>query len=252
MWLCMPQVFFYGVFVLVGQVLNARERFGPMMWAPIANNLVVSRARHLHRGVGHLGRHRRLHHRPGAAAGSGLHPRHRGPGARAGPVPARGRVPLPAALRLRGVGLGHTLRLGFWTLVFIVANQVAFIVVKRLGTAARSRAPSRREAAGSAVYEIGFLVSQVPHGVITVSLATAVIPTLPPWPRRTARPHARRARTHAPAGPGDHRPAGRRAACLGPAAADAIAYGGIRGNADVIGLTVAAFAPAMVRSRCTT
>ena len=24
MWLCMPQVFFYGVFVLVGQVLNAR------------------------------------------------------------------------------------------------------------------------------------------------------------------------------------------------------------------------------------
>ena len=36
------------------------------------------------------------------------------------------------------------------------------------------------------------------------------------------------------------------AACLGPAAADAIAYGGIRGNADVIGLTVAAFAPAML------
>ncbi|RLV48101.1 murein biosynthesis integral membrane protein MurJ, partial [Nocardioides mangrovicus] len=37
---CLPQVFFYGMFVLVGQVLNARHRFGPMMWAPIANNLV--------------------------------------------------------------------------------------------------------------------------------------------------------------------------------------------------------------------
>jgi putative peptidoglycan lipid II flippase len=36
----MPQVFFYGVYVLAGQVLNARDRFGPMMWAPIANNLV--------------------------------------------------------------------------------------------------------------------------------------------------------------------------------------------------------------------
>ena len=37
---CLPQVFFYGMFVLVGQVLNARGRFGPMMWAPIANNVV--------------------------------------------------------------------------------------------------------------------------------------------------------------------------------------------------------------------
>ncbi len=41
MYLCMPQVFFYGAFVLVGQVLNARQKFGPMMWAPIVNNLVA-------------------------------------------------------------------------------------------------------------------------------------------------------------------------------------------------------------------
>ncbi len=39
--LCLPQIFFYGAFVLVGQVLNARRRFGPMMWAPIANNIVA-------------------------------------------------------------------------------------------------------------------------------------------------------------------------------------------------------------------
>ena len=38
---CLPQVFFYGMFVLVGQILNARGRFGPMMWAPIANNVVA-------------------------------------------------------------------------------------------------------------------------------------------------------------------------------------------------------------------
>lgn len=31
---CLPQVFFYGMFVLVGQVLNSRGVFGPMMWAP--------------------------------------------------------------------------------------------------------------------------------------------------------------------------------------------------------------------------
>src|SRR3954452_8745485 len=38
--LCLPQVFFYGMYVLIGQVLNARGRFGPMMWAPIANNVI--------------------------------------------------------------------------------------------------------------------------------------------------------------------------------------------------------------------
>ena len=38
---CLPQVFFYGMYVLIGQVLNARGRFGPMMWAPIANNLLA-------------------------------------------------------------------------------------------------------------------------------------------------------------------------------------------------------------------
>ena len=39
--LCLPQVVFYGLYVLVGQVLNARGRFGPMMFAPIANNVIA-------------------------------------------------------------------------------------------------------------------------------------------------------------------------------------------------------------------
>ena len=39
-YIAMPQIFFYGLFFLIGQVLNARERFGPMMWAPILNNVV--------------------------------------------------------------------------------------------------------------------------------------------------------------------------------------------------------------------
>jgi putative peptidoglycan lipid II flippase len=38
---CLPQIFFYGVYVLIGQMLNARGRFGPMMWAPIVNNVVA-------------------------------------------------------------------------------------------------------------------------------------------------------------------------------------------------------------------
>lgn len=37
---CLPQVFFYGLYTLLGQVLNARGSFGPYMWAPVVNNVV--------------------------------------------------------------------------------------------------------------------------------------------------------------------------------------------------------------------
>ena len=38
---CMPQVFFYGLYTMLGQVLNARGSFGPYMWAPVVNNVVA-------------------------------------------------------------------------------------------------------------------------------------------------------------------------------------------------------------------
>ena len=37
---CIPQLFFYGLYTLLGEVLNAREQFGPFMWAPALNNVV--------------------------------------------------------------------------------------------------------------------------------------------------------------------------------------------------------------------
>ena len=38
---CLPQIFFMGLFALLGQVANAKGKFGPMMWAPVANNIIV-------------------------------------------------------------------------------------------------------------------------------------------------------------------------------------------------------------------
>ncbi|NTV40096.1 MAG: murein biosynthesis protein MurJ, partial [Demequinaceae bacterium] len=38
---CIPQLLFYGLYTLFGQVLNAREQFGWFMWAPVANNVVA-------------------------------------------------------------------------------------------------------------------------------------------------------------------------------------------------------------------
>src|SRR5207253_9101900 len=38
---CLPQIFFYGLYALLAQVLNANGAFGPAMWAPILNNVVA-------------------------------------------------------------------------------------------------------------------------------------------------------------------------------------------------------------------
>ena len=35
-------------------------------------------------------------------------------------------------LDVRGTGLGHTLRLGAWTVGFVIVNQIAYTVVVRL------------------------------------------------------------------------------------------------------------------------
>lgn len=37
---CMPQIFFYGLYTVLGEILNARRMFGPFTWAPILNNVV--------------------------------------------------------------------------------------------------------------------------------------------------------------------------------------------------------------------
>ena len=247
MLLCMPQVFFYGTFVLLGQVLNSRGVFGPMMWAPIANNLVA---------IAMLGTYLAVF---GSSDGRGGFTATQtallGLGSTLG-IAVQAALLVPYLRRagfrfrprfdFRRTGLGHTLRLGAWTLGFIVANQVAYIVVQRLGVGANLEG-GRAAAAGSAVYEIGYLVSQMPHGIITVSLATALIPTLSAlaadrsfddFGEQLARVLRIVLAVIAPLAVA--------AAILGPSAIQAIAFGGIRANAHAIGWTVAAFAPAMV------
>ncbi|MFN8189779.1 MAG: murein biosynthesis integral membrane protein MurJ [Nocardioidaceae bacterium] len=182
---CLPQVFFYGMFVLVGQILNARGRFGPMMWAPIANNVI---------SVGVLAAYLLVYGTPSDLCGGFTSSQELllGLGSTLGIV-AQFLILLPylraAGFRyrprydFRDAGLGHTLRLGLWTVLFVVVNQLAYTVVARLaggGTAeaALGTCSPTTQATGYTVYATAFLIVMVPHSVITVSLATAILPRL--------------------------------------------------------------------------
>ncbi|HEU5224098.1 MAG TPA: murein biosynthesis integral membrane protein MurJ [Candidatus Lumbricidophila sp.] len=40
-WWCLPQIFFYGLYTLLSEVLNARRSYGPSTWVPVLNNVVT-------------------------------------------------------------------------------------------------------------------------------------------------------------------------------------------------------------------
>jgi putative peptidoglycan lipid II flippase len=247
---CMPQVFFYGTFVLVGQILNARERFGPMMWAPIVNNLLACAL---------LGGYALAYGTSNGTDGfTGVQEALLGGGATLG-IAVQTLVLVPYARAagfqflfrtdLRGVGLGRTVRLGAWTLAFVLVNQVAYFVVTRLATASSTEAAlTGGEANGVAAYQSAFLVAQVPHAVITVSLVTATMPMLS---RLAADGKLREVRAEtvstlrlvlvAIA------PVATALACLGGAVAAVLfSYGALDGNTASLGYTVAAFAPGLL------
>jgi len=179
----LPQVFFYGMFVLLGQVLNARGRFGPMMWAPIANNVIS-----IFVLVAYL-----FVFGPAAQQDTSAYTTEQevllGLGATLGIV-VQLLVLLPYLKQagftyrprfdFRGTGLGHTLRLGIWTVLFVVVNQIAYSVVVRLASegAASGLTGGGDPGTGYTIYSQSFLLVMVPHAVITVSLATAILPRL--------------------------------------------------------------------------
>ncbi|HEX7740272.1 MAG TPA: murein biosynthesis integral membrane protein MurJ [Marmoricola sp.] len=180
--LCLPQVFFYGMFVLVGQVLNARGRFGPMMWAPIANNVVA---------IATLGIYLAHYGTTGCTANCGYTGGQEwllGLGSTLG-IAVQFVILVPylraagfryrARFDFRDSGLGHTLRLGLWTVLFVVVNQIAYVVVVKVASGGPvSAAHTSASDTGYTIYSNAFLLIMVPHAIITVSLATATLPRL--------------------------------------------------------------------------
>ncbi|MGR4880913.1 murein biosynthesis integral membrane protein MurJ [Streptomyces sp. LARHCF249] len=170
---CLPQILFYGLFTLLGQVLNARGRFGAMMWTPVLNNVVVIAVFGLFLFVSH-----------DAAGGlTAAETRLLGLGTTAGIViQALALVPSLRAARFRwrprfdwrGSGLTRPLRNAGWLVLLVFTNQIAYWVVTRLSTTVGDLAGG----AGYAAYSNAYQLWVVPQGIITVSLVTALMPRM--------------------------------------------------------------------------
>ena len=179
--LCLPQIFFYGLYTMLSQVLNARGRFGAPMFAPIANNVVAIATFLLFIGVAGT-----------SAAADGVLTTDQvlllGIGTTLGVV-LQAVILLPLLSRAgylwrpsfawRDQGLGHAARLAAWTVGLVLVNQVAYLVITRFATQANVDASAvGAVAAGLTTYQKAHLVFMLPHSVITVSVVTALLPAL--------------------------------------------------------------------------
>jgi putative peptidoglycan lipid II flippase len=171
----LPSIFFMGIHVVMGQILNARGKFGAMMWTPVLNNIVI---------IVTLGMFMWVY---GTAADSGM---------KVTNIPPEGQ-------RLLGIGVllglmvqalamipylretGFRMRLRFdwrghglakWTVLFVLANQAGAIVVSQLSTAAGKDSPV--DGTGFSAYANAQLIWGLPQAIITVSLMAALLPRL--------------------------------------------------------------------------
>lgn len=179
--LLLPQIFFYGIYAMLSQVLNSRGKFGAPMFAPIANNLVAIATFLIFIAVAGTN-----------AAGDGVLSSQEvlllGIGTTLG-VAVQAIILIPLLSKagylwrprfdFRGHGLGKAGSLAAWTIGLVLVNQLTYLVVTRLATQANVNASLQGDvAAGFTTYQRAHLVFMLPHSVITVSIVTALLPAL--------------------------------------------------------------------------
>jgi putative peptidoglycan lipid II flippase len=167
---CLPQVLFYAVYALLGEVLNARRVFGPFTWAPALNNVVaiIGLVAFTLLFSGDLTQASTWTPAMIATlAGSAT----LGIATQALVLFAfwrRAGLRYRPDFRWRGVGLAATGRAAGWVFGMVLVTQLAGIVQANVASlAAGSGEPSL------AVLRFSWLIFMLPHSVVTVSLATA-------------------------------------------------------------------------------
>ena len=180
--LCLPQLFFYGLYNLLGELLNAREIFGPYMWAPVVNNVV---------GIAGLGAFLAIW---GGAPDGGI-PAGDLTGTQfwvlAGSATLgvicqalcllwpmrRAGVSFKPDFHFRGTSFGSMPRVAGWTFATLGVSQVGVLSTNNLAAMADGfigRNGAQGGVVGILAYSTAFMIFMVPQSLITVSLTTAI------------------------------------------------------------------------------
>lgn len=175
---CLPQIFFLGLFTMLGQVANARGSFAPLMWAPIVNNLIVIavfvtmliEAPHL-----------------SSSNITSAQTQFLGWGTTLGivvqaliliPVVKRTGISLRPKFGLGG--LGKSFSLAGWTLIYVLISQLGYLVTVNVSTSAAVRTAKEgvKTGVGFTPFVNAYLIMMLPYSIVTISIVTALLPHL--------------------------------------------------------------------------
>ena len=173
--ICVPQLFFYGMYTVLGQVLTANGRFAAFTWAPALANIVAVAGLLWFRAVD----------LPLAAPPGAWTPEMiailAGTATLSIAVQCAGLLPALHRMGfrfhwlwgLRGVGFGEMSSIAKWTFGSIVVQQLGFIVTSRVLSSASAAAPGENVPT-LATFQNAMLIVTLPQGLITVSIVTAL------------------------------------------------------------------------------
>ena len=175
---CLPQIFFLGLFTMLGQVANSRGSFGPLMWAPIANNIV---------GIILFGGFLLFSSDIAVATITSTQIVILGWGTTISVV-VQALVLLPVIKRL-GIklrpqwglaGLGKSFGLAGWTLLYVLISQLGYLVTVNVATSAAVRSAQEGvvRGVGYTPYTYAYFVMLLPYSIVTISIITAILPHL--------------------------------------------------------------------------
>ena len=168
---CLPQIFFYALYSLLGQVLNAHGAFGAFTWAPVVNNVVALTGLGIFiavygdastNGTTDVWDAPRIALLAGTAT--------LGVASQALILAAfwkRAGLTFRVDFGWRGVGLRRTGTAAGWTFGMILVTQVAGVFQSNTASLAANGGASL------SVLQNSWLIFMLPHSVIAVSIATA-------------------------------------------------------------------------------
>jgi putative peptidoglycan lipid II flippase len=177
---CLPQILFMGLFALLSQVANAKGKFGPMMWAPVLNNLIA---------IGVFGWFLMYSTQPTVATIPDSQIIWISLGCTVGYmaqalilIPAIAKTDIRIRLRFdwRDSELRKSLHLATWTVLFAAISQLSYLVTVNLstGAAVKSLEAGIETGVGFTPFSNALLIFMLPHSIITISIITALLPAL--------------------------------------------------------------------------
>jgi len=175
---CLPQIFFLGLFTMLGQIANSRGSFAPLMWAPIANNLVVIA---VFSGV------LILQEKISVDSITDGQIQLLGWGTTLGIViqaliliPVVMRSGISLKVRFGFKGLGKSFGLAGWTLIYVLISQLGYLVTVNVATSAAVRSAENGIATGVGFtpFTSAYFIMLLPYSIVTISIVTALLPHL--------------------------------------------------------------------------